>query len=78
MNIYLISQKERQGYDIYDSAIVSAESEDAARMITPDGSEFTCTYWSNWCSGPDKVKVEYIGTGYTGPSHVILASYNAG
>lgn len=35
MNIYLLSQTEYRGYDTYDSAVVFADSEDAARMMHP-------------------------------------------
>lgn len=35
MNIYLIIAKNHGGYDTYDSAVVVAESEDAARVTSP-------------------------------------------
>jgi hypothetical protein len=35
MNLYKISQNSNNDYDTYDSAIVAAESEDAARRIHP-------------------------------------------
>lgn len=35
MNIYLITAKNHGGYDTYDSAVVVAESEDAARVTSP-------------------------------------------
>lgn len=35
MNIYLITAKNHGGYDTYDSAVVVAESEDAARVTCP-------------------------------------------
>ena len=35
MNIYLITAKNHDGYDTYDSAVVIAESEDAARVTSP-------------------------------------------
>lgn len=35
MNIYLISQNSHTGYDTYDSAVVVAESADAARFLHP-------------------------------------------
>jgi hypothetical protein len=34
-NLYLISQDLVDGYDTYDSAVVSAKDEDEARMIHP-------------------------------------------
>lgn len=35
MKVYLISQDINDGYDTYDSAVVIAENEDAARKISP-------------------------------------------
>ena len=35
MNIYLISQKENNDYDTYDSAVVVAPNEEVARRIHP-------------------------------------------
>lgn len=36
MHLYRISQSINNGYDTYDSAVVAAESDDAARKISPD------------------------------------------
>jgi hypothetical protein len=79
MNLYLISQTENIGYDVYDSAIVAAESEEKAKLINPDKyNDFTSTY-SSWCSSADLVKVTYIGIAAEGiTTGVILASFNAG
>jgi hypothetical protein len=35
MNIYHISQSVNRGYDTYDSAVVTAESEEDARQMYP-------------------------------------------
>ena len=35
MKLWLISQTENEGYDTYDSAVVAAETENAARLIHP-------------------------------------------
>lgn len=71
MKIWLISQDERQGYDTYDSAVVIAETEEEARMMSPcvrfsfgpDDTEFYdftgCV--REWASSPDKVTVKYLG-----------------
>jgi hypothetical protein len=42
LNLYRISQVVNDGYDTYDSAVVAAESEDAARRTSPD----SCHVWS--------------------------------
>jgi hypothetical protein len=77
MKLYLISQTVNLGYDIYDSAVVAAESEDAARNIHP--RKFAPDWDSTeWCE-PDSVKVTFIGTSDCIPeSGVICASFNAG
>ena len=77
MNIYKISQEYNWEWDVYSSAIVIAESEEAAKLIHPDvdvswnGTEWvyddTEEYYGssypnlNWCH-TDKVKVELICT----------------
>jgi hypothetical protein len=47
MNLYLISQDVNEDYDTYDSAVVVAESEDAAQHIHPQSSNIT------WRARPD-------------------------
>ena len=39
LSFFLISQTANQGYDTYDSAVVVAESPEAARQILPDTTE---------------------------------------
>jgi hypothetical protein len=83
MNIYLISQKENDIYDCYDSAVVAAESEDDARSIHPDGRKNwdgidRADPYGDWCS-KEYVKVKLIGKAEEGITGVICASYiNAG
>ena len=89
LKLYNISQTVNTGYDTYDSAVVVAESEDAAREIHPDGigakwdgkkwkSERTTGMWT-WCA-PEDVKVEFVGI----PDErfksgdIVCASFNAG
>jgi hypothetical protein len=43
MNLYLISQDENNGWDTYDSAVVSAETVEDAQKIDPSG----CRIWSD-------------------------------
>ena len=77
MNLYLLTQDVLTGYDVYDSAVVAAESEEEAKGIHP------CTIlgWRSrrdWCSIED-VQVGLIGKAKKGTqSGVILASFNAG
>ena len=80
MNLYKISQSENNNYDTYDSAVVAAETGDAAKRTHPSGDN---TNWGvcydTWCGGPDAVTAELIGVAGDGiGAGVVLASYNAG
>lgn len=81
MKLWLISQKVNNDYDTYDSAIVAAETEDAAKNMRPDGTEFTdaeSLFFSSWCELKD-VEIEYLGNAAKHIKRgVILASYRAG
>ncbi len=83
MNLYLISQNQNTGWDTYDSAVVAAESIEAARLIHPrellDYTNVGAWKTDAWSFSPESVKVEYIGR--AGPlvkKGVICASFNAG
>jgi hypothetical protein len=78
MNLYLISQKENNGYDTYDSAVVVAENEDEARGMSPSYDSDESWLELTWCK-KEYVKVEYLGVadekqekGY------VVSSFNAG
>jgi hypothetical protein len=75
MKLYLLSQGENNGYDTYDSMVVAAESEDAARQMHP-GNEWG---WNVWANSPEQVDVEYLGEAAPeSEAGVICASFNAG
>ena len=77
MNLYKISQEENVGYDTYDAVIVCAFSEDDAKTIHPEGQ--WPDRWSSWCSSPNNVTVELIGTALEDANQgIVLASFNAG
>ena len=89
MKLWLISVSDDDigRYDVYDSAVVAAEDEKAARETTPftqyDGSPGKwgdgIGGWNSWVDSPDKVKAELIGEATPGTeAGVILASFNAG
>ena len=83
MNLYLISQDDNTGYDTFDSAVVIAENEEAARQIHPRGAgpnEWTEPYNDVWAKKPANVKVVLLGTWKGGPfsNPVVCSSFNAG
>lgn len=75
MKLWLISQDVNSGYDTYDSAVVSAETEDDARKAPPTDSKWfrADTEWAD----PKDVNVRYLGE-TTEPAGAICASYKAG
>ena len=77
MNLYLLINKNSDGYDVYDSAVVCAECKEEARLIHPDGPG---AFWNlcNWCM-PEDVKVELIGEACRDLSKgLVCVSYKGG
>jgi len=62
-----------------EKAVVAANNDDEARNILPGYSKFaTAEQFGEWCSSPDKVKVECLGEAVKGiKKGVILASFRA-
>jgi len=80
MNLYKVSQTERDDYDTYDAMVVAASTEDVARNVNPTALGWDSGKHGAWCSTPDKATVELIGT-TTNPYYdgeIVLSSYNAG
>lgn len=80
MFLWHLSQSENDTYDTFDSAVVAAETEEEARLINPDCRRAD---WRKpavkWCSSPDNVTVNLIGTAVEGTEEgIIIASFNAG
>ena len=91
MYLYKLTLNTSIGYDMYDSAVVIASSEEEARTIHPNGRNRWDEGEESWnpnstYSGPirswgrpDQVSVELIGTALPGsPSGVVVSSFNAG
>lgn len=82
MKLFLISQNQNNDYDTYDSAVVAASDEEAARQMDP-GTGSPVKEWnrqySSWCAGPEHVTVRYLGEAADGVEHgIVCASFNAG
>ncbi len=86
MNLYKVSQTANVNWETYDSAVVAADSENAARLIHPSGSDYNVLsgseaidgQYGSWTS-QDNITVELIGKAIDElESGVIVASFNAG
>lgn len=94
MNLYMLSRTNTVDYDEFDRAIVAAETEDAARLVHPNGYAEWAPAQNAWIGrrpdgstweasptwiAPADVQVLHIGTALPGQkAGVVLASFNAG
>lgn len=80
MKLWLISQNKNDDYDVYDSAVVAANTKEEAKNIHPgNGGKLVKKDFDTWVDSPDDVHIEYLGIAEKGTkSGVILASFNAG
>jgi hypothetical protein len=84
MKLWLISQDVNNGYDTFDSLVVTAESEEEARLIHPSRKEWPKrpdAVWSDdWARYPHEVEVKYLGEAAPefSSGEIICASFNAG
>jgi len=86
MNLYLITRNDDCDYDQYDSAVVAAPDEEAAKDLIERNSDYwTNTTWTYVAKALVEshtkldITIELIGTAKDDtPLGVIVASYNAG
>ncbi len=79
MNLYLLTQHEVSGWDVYDSCIVAAPSISRAKMISPSIGIVGIETSDMWANDIKNVKAKLIGSAKNGTKEgVILASFNAG
>lgn len=83
MRLYLISQKQNNDYDTFDSAVVVAPDEETARRTSPLTGKIVASLaeWRElreWCDGPEHVTVRYLGDAAGLEQGVVCASFNAG
>lgn len=75
--IWLVSRKDRVGYDEFDAMVVFAETEEDALSMHPYGVDYGNS-WSSWAERKD-LTIQYLGkTDRKVGQEVILASFNAG
>jgi hypothetical protein len=83
MKIWLISQEVNNGWDTFDSAVVTANTKNEARYIHPckekqNWNGIQKSDYDGWCNALDVI-VEYIGIAKEGTKKgVILSSYHSG
>ena len=78
MKLYLLSQKENQNWDTFDSVLVCAENEEEAKSITPYGEEFDGND-GTWVANKEAITCEEIGEANEKQVRgVIISSFNAG
>jgi len=93
LNLYLLMQDDNNDYDTFDSMIVVAENEEQARMIHPDGYDWSPdkNTWVNhrgeecifktWAFSIESISVEHVGIcSIEGakPGDIVIKSFNAG
>ena len=69
LKIFLLTQDENTNYDTYDSMVVCAKNEEAARKIHPHkrntayetDEDLWKSSWPTWATKPENVKIRYIG-----------------
>ena len=87
--LYLIGQREVFGHDTFSSAVVSANTEEYASHIHPNGltngwgADNCEEHWRkdrSWVDHPSKVEVQLIGVadGSVPNNCVLLTSFHAG
>lgn len=80
MKLWEIWQDVNTGYDVYDSAVVAAETELAARMTHPNRAPWDgkVSGYKEWCASED-VQIRYLGEAAPGiEAGVIVAAFTGG
>lgn len=82
MKLFLISQNENEAWDTYDAAVVCAPDAKTAANMNPQTGQpmnWLSTERPEWCSGPQKVEVRYLGEACDDIAPgIICASYGGG
>jgi len=80
MKLWLLSQDHYLGMDSYDSIVVAAKNEAAAKQILPhENMKWGRNSGDSWAESPEQVTAELIGTAVRGTqAGVIITSFHAG
>ena len=72
MNLYLLTQTENTCFIYYDSAVVVASDEEAAKLVLPyKGKEKYAYAWA----GPKDIKVQLLGSSLETAPRLVMSSY---
>lgn len=78
-NIYMLEHAEYLGMCYYSMALVTADSEEEARLIRPDGERWGKEWYSYWVSDVNDLEVTLIGTTEIySPNTLITENYREG
>ncbi len=79
-SLYLLTQRENNNYDTYDSCVVVALTKEDAQQISPSWGGWEETYYSSWADKPEQVEVKYLGKASSNleAGDIVCASFNAG
>lgn len=82
MRLFLIEQDVNTDYDVFDAAVVVAESEEAARRMLPSFYNFALEEDEGqrlvWWVRSEDVKVTYLGEAALNGPCCVMSSFNAG
>lgn len=76
MNLYLLTQEQFTGYDAFDSMVVCAEDEDAAKIESITWVEKSYGKGS-WADNINMIESKYLGHSIIETREVICASFNS-
>ena len=72
-NIYMLEPAKDLGMCYYSMALVTADSEEEAKLVRPDDEQWGKEWYSYWVSDVNDLKVTLIGTTEIYPPNVLIA-----
>ena len=78
-NIYMLEHVEYLGMCYYSMVLVTADSEEEAKLVRPDGEQWGKEWYSYWVSDVNDLEVTLIGTTEIySPNILITKNYREG